>query len=562
MSSGSGEAPPALLRVFFVVQNGFVHRAMAKLAQNGAVSDVENLNGRLVACAVRAQAPSDIARVVEFDVLKQTSFFVRVYVALVHLPPPSPIMALAAARARGDLGKRRLELQPGDVDFLLPHSAVLRDALAAWRAARPPRSPCQTFEVQLHQIGGNDVRQWIAVPLVDEFARQFACRAEYADSLGALLYRAATRGAHADVILSIYCSEHFTALLIPITADFQPKPGINHHRWKGLDARTPVGDGGDGSDGGDGGGDGASAADTSTKRSAKKARVDDDGDAANVEDGDENSEGSDDGNHTVWNMQEPPMRLQRAETILQARTSSLIVVVDRAFDWHNINAILRSCDALGVQNVWVITPLEGYKGVDDATVDINRRINRGTDKWLTVRVFESRSECIAALRAEPGNLKIWACDVNDKAMRLDLPPSGRIAMPERLALVMGHERTGVSEQMLSAADAHVYLPIFGFGSSLNLSVATALIMQRVFDLAPHYRGQMPAAERAAIRMQWFVRLAVSDQQRVVAEAWASRAEPLPLLADLRRRVIRSRPSVKLEQRLQETSTQLEARGTK
>ncbi len=537
---------------------------MAKLAQNGAVSEIENLNGRLVACVVRAPSASELARVLEFDVLKQTSFFVRVYVALVHLPPPSPIMALAATRARGDLGQRRLELQPGDVDFLLPHAAVMTDALAAWRAARSPRSPCQTFEVQLHQIGGNVVRQWIALPFVENFARQLASRAEYADSLGALLYRGAARGAHADVILSIYCSERFTALLMPITADFQPKPGINHHRWKGLDARTPVGDGGDGSGGGDGGGgDGASAADTSTKRSAKKARVDDDdGDAANVEDGDENSDGFDDGNHTVWNMQEPPMRLQRAETILQARTSSLIVVVDRAFDWHNINAILRSCDALGVQNIWVITPLEGYKGVDDATVDINRRINRGTDKWLTVRVFESRSECIAALRAEPGNLKIWACDVNDKAMRLDLPPSGTIEMPERLALVMGHERTGVSEQMLSAADAHVYLPIFGFGSSLNLSVATALIMQRVFDLAPHYRGQMPAAERAAIRMQWFVRLAVSDQQRVVAEAWASRAEPLPLLADLRRRVIRSRPSVKLEQRLHETSAMLEARGTK
>ena len=96
-------------------------------------------------------------------------------------------------------------------------------------------------------------------------------------------------------------------------------------------------------------------------------------------------------------------------------------------------------------------------------------------------------------------MTIWAADVNDQAARLDLPDQGGdLEMPERLAIVMGHERMGVSPEMLEAADQHVYLPIYGFGSSLNLSVATALIVQRIFDLAPHYHGQMSEEERKAL----------------------------------------------------------------
>lgn len=63
----------------------------------------------------------------------------------------------------------------------------------------------------------------------------------------------------------------------------------------------------------------------------------------------------------------------------------------------------------------------------------------------------------------------------------------------------GREAEGVTEEFLEAADARIYLPLFGFTESLNLSVATALVMQRLFDLCPDARGNLTASEKAALR---------------------------------------------------------------
>lgn len=128
----------------------------------------------------------------------------------------------------------------------------------------------------------------------------------------------------------------------------------------------------------------------------------------------------------------------------------------------------------------------------------------------------------------------WCCDVNTKATALTLDLD--VALPSRLALVMGHESTGVSREMLDFSDRHVYLPIFGFGSSINLSVATALIVQRVFDLYPQLRGSMPPAERCQLRQEWYNNFASGNAQReAIARQLASMPDgTVPPLRDLRR----------------------------
>lgn len=558
--------------LFFNVQHGYIKRAAAKLQLNDAVRDVREINGRLLSARVRAASVADLPRVVEAESLRQCNFFLRIALALAVVDGPSPMIALSQTRARrDDMPERWLDVQPSDVEVLLPPAPLLRDTLAAWRAARPKTHPCQTFEIQVSQFGGNDVRIWARMPFIAQLAAQLTGRPEFADSFGSLLYRTSTRNARADVFMCIVSTREFTAFTMPFMVDWNARPGLSQLRFKGLDhpdlnkdtaaaAATTSAD------------TAATTADASETPAAKRARLaaaaaEDDADRAddeatlelqrlesieNEDDGDRDGGvggGDEDDDELPWTEREVPRRLQRAETILRTRTSSLIVVLDKAFDWHNINAIFRSCDALGVQHVWVIVPLEGFKGTSDSSVDMNRRINKGMDRWLSVRVFKSRKECIAALRAEPGGLQIWACDVNDKAFKLELPPRGNVQVPPRVALVMGHERTGVSPTMLAAADAHVYLPMFGFGSSLNLSVATALIVQRVFDLAPHFRGQMSDAERRALRTTWFLSLATTPGNRVVAEHFAAAAEPIGTLDDLRRTVIRTRPSISLTRRM-------------
>ena len=103
-------------------------------------------------------------------------------------------------------------------------------------------------------------------------------------------------------------------------------------------------------------------------------------------------------------------------------------------------------------------------------------------------------------------------------------PKRESPFPPKLALVMGTEAVGCSQEMLEAADCRVYLPLRGFADSLNLSVATALVVQQVLFLSSQsqsqtsqnqgtnqqhhpYVARMPKHERQALREQWFPKLA-------------------------------------------------------
>ena len=101
-------------------------------------------------------------------------------------------------------------------------------------------------------------------------------------------------------------------------------------------------------------------------------------------------------------------------------------------------------------------------------------------------------------------------DLSQKAVPLelrDLDESGNWPLPSKLAIVMGTEAVGCSQEMLDAADLRIYLPLRGFADSLNLSVATALIIHHMFLLNPSFAGQMSEEERIELRKAWFPKLA-------------------------------------------------------
>ena len=76
--------------------------------------------------------------------------------------------------------------------------------------------------------------------------------------------------------------------------------------------------------------------------------------------------------------------------------------------------------------------------------------------------------------------------------------------------------------MLNAASRAVFLPMFGFMESLNVSVAAALVMQRLLDLCPEARGDLGVSERAVLRSRWYDQLARNANQRRVFKARAAR----------------------------------------
>jgi tRNA (guanosine-2'-O-)-methyltransferase len=215
---------------------------------------------------------------------------------------------------------------------------------------------------------------------------------------------------------------------------------------------------------------------------------------------------------------EGPRRLRRAEAVLARRTSRVVLVLEKAWNDKNVAAVLRTAEAFGVQHVWIVREAEGRRRVASS-------VTTGSHDWLSVRTFKDCDTLLAELRAE--GIAVWATDLAEGAEELDSIEVLR-PVPERVALVLGREVDGVSETFLAAADRRLCLPMRGFTQSLNLSVATALVLQRLFDADPTLVGSMPDDERAALRATWYARLGGTDERKRGRYVHAIDNPPAPL----------------------------------
>ena len=123
-------------------------------------------------------------------------------------------------------------------------------------------------------------------------------------------------------------------------------------------------------------------------------------------------------------------------------------------------------------------------------------------RWLTLRYFETTSDCIAALRAEGRTIWVTTLSPNSKRFDRDFVRAGNV-IPDKLAVVLGREIDGVSPEMCAAADLSVFLPMCGFSESFNVSVAAALVIQRLTDLCPTEGGDLDAEEKQQLRDTWY-----------------------------------------------------------
>ena len=156
-----------------------------------------------------------------------------------------------------------------------------------------------------------------------------------------------------------------------------------------------------------------------------------------------------------------PARFSRLRRALTRRQPDLTVLMDRVNKSHNFSAILRNCDAVGVLEVHVVPPEDG--------LDIHHGTSAGTKKWVSVCRHPDVSTAVTHLK-EKGFTVIAAHPSPDsidyRAVDYTVPT----------AIVMGAELHGVSADGLRLADSHVSIPMSGMVHSLNVSVATSLLL--------------------------------------------------------------------------------------
>jgi tRNA (guanosine-2'-O-)-methyltransferase len=155
-------------------------------------------------------------------------------------------------------------------------------------------------------------------------------------------------------------------------------------------------------------------------------------------------------------------RTAKINRVLSARQDSLRVVMENIHDPHNVSAIFRTCDAVGVPKVSLVYNVEQFP-------KIGKKSSASAFKWVEKEKYKSIDECYSNLRSE--GFKIYASALNAGSLSLfDLD------LKEKSAIVLGNEHRGVSEEAAEAADETFMIPMFGMVQSLNVSVASAVIL--------------------------------------------------------------------------------------
>lgn len=155
-------------------------------------------------------------------------------------------------------------------------------------------------------------------------------------------------------------------------------------------------------------------------------------------------------------------RLNKIIEVLKRRQYSLRVVMENIHDPHNVSAILRTCDAVGISKVSLVYNIEKFP-------KLNRTSSSGAVKWIEKEKFRDIKECYDNLHSE--GFKIYASSLTEHSISLY-----DIDFTQKVAVVLGNEHRGISEEAAEYADGLFQIPMHGMVQSLNVSVANAVIL--------------------------------------------------------------------------------------
>ncbi|MSR35871.1 MAG: tRNA (guanosine(18)-2'-O)-methyltransferase TrmH [Gemmatimonadetes bacterium] len=160
-----------------------------------------------------------------------------------------------------------------------------------------------------------------------------------------------------------------------------------------------------------------------------------------------------------------PERYRRLRAVLDLRQPDLTVLMDRVHKPHNLSAILRSCDAVGVLEAHAIPPQGG--------LDVPAASSAGSAKWVRVRRHPDAVSALHALRADGFRLVAAHPTAGARDFR-----SADYTSPT--AFLLGSELRGLGDDALELADECVVIHMVGMVRSLNVSVASALLLFEAF----------------------------------------------------------------------------------
>jgi len=161
-----------------------------------------------------------------------------------------------------------------------------------------------------------------------------------------------------------------------------------------------------------------------------------------------------------------PKRLEKIEKAVANRQPDLTIVLENIYDLHNMGAVMRSAESIGIIELYVLFTHEHLK---KDKIKLGKNTSSGARKWLDVHLFNDAAACFEAVRKNYKTIVGAYLDQSATGLYdLDLTQS--------TAIVIGNEHEGITEETLAFCDERFSIPQFGMTQSLNLSVACGVTL--------------------------------------------------------------------------------------
>ena len=188
-----------------------------------------------------------------------------------------------------------------------------------------------------------------------------------------------------------------------------------------------------------------------------------------------------------------PERNERLTLVLNKRQPDLTVLLENVSDPHNISAVMRTCDAVGIQDIYILnSKIPAHK-------KWGAKSSSSAAKWLSVHQFTDAVTCFAELRKH--YKKIYTTHLSSDAVGLH-----DLNLTEPVCLVFGNEHNGVSEEIIAMADGNFIIPQVGIIKSLNISVACAVSLYEAYRQkanAGHFKQvKLEGVQLETLRNEW------------------------------------------------------------
>lgn len=180
-----------------------------------------------------------------------------------------------------------------------------------------------------------------------------------------------------------------------------------------------------------------------------------------------------------------PERFARITQMLNRRQPELTICLENVHKPHNLSAIVRTADAIGVSDL--------HATWEDRKMKLSGKSATGSQNWVNVHSHDTIEGAIGKLRAQ--GMQIIATNLSATAVDFR-----EVDYTKPTAILMGQEKHGISKEALELADQDVIIPMVGMCQSLNVSVASALILyeaQRQRQSAGMYDGPTRISENEA-----------------------------------------------------------------